>query len=135
MITTTTPFSTFLQVRILVIPQRHSFIYILLTKSKLLESGLNISLGNVVYEPPRDGFTLWEIGVPDRTAAEFYIPDPNPNFVNKLYLNRSDHKYRQYGLWERYAELYPDEDMVYNVDVDDYSKNWFFMQVTRLVCF
>jgi len=98
-----------------------------------LETGSKISLGDLVYEPPRDGSTLWEIGVPDRSAAEFYIPDPNPSFVNKLYLNHSD-KFRQYGLWERYSELYPDEDMVYNVDVDDYSKNWFFMQVTRLVC-
>ncbi|ANM60517.1 Rhamnogalacturonate lyase family protein [Arabidopsis thaliana] len=95
-----------------------------------ISPGSKISLGDLVYEPPRDGSTLWEIGVPDRSAAEFYIPDPNPSFVNKLYLNHSD-KYRQYGLWERYSELYPDEDMVYNVDIDDYSKNWFFMQVTR----
>lgn len=102
--------------------------------SNVLDSGTNISLGDLVYEPPRDGVTLWEIGVPDRTAAEFYIPDPNPTFTNKLYLNRSD-KYRQYGLWERYAELYPHEDMVYNVDVDSYSKKWFYMQVTRLVSF
>ncbi|KAL1214218.1 hypothetical protein V5N11_034747 [Cardamine amara subsp. amara] len=95
-----------------------------------ISPGSNISLGDLVYEPPRDGPTVWEIGVPDRTAAEFYIPDPNPTFVNKLYLNHSD-KFRQYGLWERYSELYPDEDMIYNVDVDDYSKKWFFMQVNR----
>lgn len=100
-----------------------------------MESGSNTCLGELVYEPPRDGPTLWEIGVPDRTAAEFYIPDPNPMFVNKLYVNSSDNKYRQYGLWERYSELYPDEDMVYDVDVDDYSKDWFYMQVTRLVSF
>lgn len=109
-----------------------SNIDILLTKSKLLVTGSKISLGDLVYEPPRDGLTLWEIGVPDRTAAEFYIPDPNPTFVSKLYLNHSD-RFRQYGLWERYSELYPEEDMVYTVDVDDYSKKWFFMQVTRLV--
>ncbi|CAN8294534.1 unnamed protein product [Cochlearia groenlandica] len=96
-----------------------------------ISPGSNISLGDLVYEPPREGITLWEIGVPDRTAAEFYIPEPNPKFVNKLYINQSDYKYRQYGLWERYAELYPEEDMVYNVGVDDYSKTWFYMQVTR----
>ncbi|WZZ79931.1 probable rhamnogalacturonate lyase B [Brassica napus] len=96
-----------------------------------ISPGSNICLGELVYEPPRDGPTLWEIGVPDRTAAEFYIPDPNPMFVNKLYVNSSENKYRQYGLWERYSELYPDEDMVYDVDVDDYSKDWFYMQVTR----
>lgn len=86
-----------------------------------------------MYEPPRDGPTLWEIGVPDRSAAEFYIPDPNPMYVNKLYLHQHKYKYRQYGLWERYSELYPKEDMIYNVDVDDYTKDWFFMQVPRFV--
>ncbi|KAG5520330.1 hypothetical protein RHGRI_033037 [Rhododendron griersonianum] len=47
--------------------------------------GCYIHLGHLVYEPPRDGPTL----------------------------------FRQYGLWERYAELYPKEDLV------------FFAQVTR----
>ncbi|MED6216758.1 hypothetical protein PIB30_010788 [Stylosanthes scabra] len=46
-----------------------------------------IELDDLVYEPPRDGPTLWEIGIPDRTAAEFYVPDPNPKYINKLYLN------------------------------------------------
>ncbi|CAN1270663.1 Cyclin-D-binding Myb-like transcription factor 1 [Linum perenne] len=91
--------------------------------------GRTIDVGNVVYEPPRNGPTLWEIGIPDRTAAEFFIPDANPNYINKLYLHQE--KYRQYGLWERYAELYPKEDLVYNVHTDDYKKDWFFAQVTR----
>lgn len=50
----------------------------------------NIDLGTLVYEPPRHGPTLWEIGIPDRSAAEFYVPDPNPKYINKLYLNHSD---------------------------------------------
>jgi len=49
--------------------------------------GDNIKLGSLVFNPPRNGPTLWEIGTPDRTAAEFYVPDPYPNLVNKLYLN------------------------------------------------
>ncbi|KAL5559923.1 hypothetical protein UlMin_036134 [Ulmus minor] len=92
--------------------------------------GSAIEVGNLVYEPPRNGPTLWEIGIPDRTAAEFYVPDPNPNFINKLYLN-GPNKFRQYGLWERYAELYPQNDLVYTVGLSDYSKDWFFAQVTR----
>lgn len=44
-------------------------------------------MGDLVYEPLRDGPTLWEIGIPDRTAAEFFAPDPNPNYVNQLYVN------------------------------------------------
>ncbi|KAJ8557423.1 hypothetical protein K7X08_003048 [Anisodus acutangulus] len=35
--------------------------------------GSNIELGCLVYNPPRNGATLWEIGVPDHTAAEFYL--------------------------------------------------------------
>lgn len=52
--------------------------------------GCNIEIGDIVYEPPRDGPTLWEIGFPDRTAAKFYIPDPDPMHVNKLFINHPD---------------------------------------------
>ncbi|KAJ4701498.1 Rhamnogalacturonate lyase family protein [Melia azedarach] len=91
--------------------------------------GCEIDMGDLVYEPPRNGPTLWEIGVPDRSAAEFYVPDPNPKYINKLYVNQD--KFRQYGLWERYAELYPNGDLVYTVGTSDYTKDWFFVQVTR----
>ncbi|XP_004288871.1 PREDICTED: probable rhamnogalacturonate lyase B-like [Fragaria vesca subsp. vesca] len=92
--------------------------------------GCDIQLGDLVYEPPRDGPTLWEIGFPDRTATGFYVPDPNPKYINKLYVNHPD-RFRQWGLWERYAELYPKEDLVYTIGTSDYSKDWFFAQVTR----
>ncbi|XP_059631230.1 probable rhamnogalacturonate lyase B [Cornus florida] len=97
-----------------------------------ITSGCDIDIGNLVYKPPRDGPTLWEIGIPDRSAAEFYVPDPNPKYINKLYVNHPD-RFRQYGLWERYADLYPDGDLVYTVGVSDYQKDWFFAQVTRKV--
>ncbi|KAH9317874.1 hypothetical protein KI387_019643, partial [Taxus chinensis] len=93
-----------------------------------LSPGSSIDLGDLVYESPRNGPTIWEIGVPDRTAAEFYIPDANPKYINELFLNIE--KYRQYGLWERYADLYPVGDLVYTVGVSDYSKDWFFAHVT-----
>ncbi|KAK4791905.1 hypothetical protein SAY86_022340 [Trapa natans] len=92
--------------------------------------GCDIHTGDLVFEPPRNGPTLWEIGVPDRSAAEFYVPDPNPKYINRLYVDHPD-KFRQYGLWERYAELYPDSDLVYTVGISDYRKDWFFAQVTR----
>ncbi|KAF9682457.1 hypothetical protein SADUNF_Sadunf05G0110900 [Salix dunnii] len=93
-------------------------------------SGCDIDMGDLVYEPPRDGPTLWEIGIPDRSAAEFYIPDPDPKFMNNLYANHPD-RFRQYGLWDRYADLYPDTDLVYTVGLSDYRKDWFFVQVVR----
>ncbi|KAG6513808.1 hypothetical protein ZIOFF_024145 [Zingiber officinale] len=92
-------------------------------------SGGNIDLHNLVYRPPRDGPTLWEIGIPDRSAAEFFVPDPNPKYVNKLYIEHD--KFRQYGLWEKYADLYPTTDLIYQVGVSNYTKDWFFAQVTR----
>ncbi|XP_047320374.1 rhamnogalacturonate lyase-like [Impatiens glandulifera] len=95
-----------------------------------ITAGAVVEVHDLIYQPPRDGPTLWEIGIPDRSAAEFFIPNPNPLYVNKLYLNHTD-KFRQYGLWERYAELYPDNDLVYTIGVSDYKKDWFFVQVTR----
>ncbi|KAK3000025.1 hypothetical protein RJ639_024186 [Escallonia herrerae] len=95
-----------------------------------ISSGSDIDMGDLVYEPPRDGPTLWEIGIPDRSAAEFYIPDPNPKYINKLFVNHPD-RFRQYGLWERYSELYPKQDLVYTVGENDYKRDWFFAQVTR----
>lgn len=47
-------------------------------------------MGELEYEPPRDGPTLWEIGIPDRSAAEFYVPDPNPKYINNLFVNHPD---------------------------------------------
>lgn len=44
-------------------------------------------MGDLVYEPPRDGSTLWEIGFPDRRAAEFYIPDPDQKYANSFLLD------------------------------------------------
>ncbi|KAF3324877.1 Rhamnogalacturonate lyase [Carex littledalei] len=95
-----------------------------------ISSGEDINLSELVYEPPRDGPTLWEIGIPDRSASEFYTPDPNPNFVNRLFINHPD-KFRQYGLWERYAEIYPDTDLIYTIGESDYTRDWFFAHVTR----
>lgn len=49
--------------------------------------GSTINLNSLVYNPPRNGPTLWEIGVPDRSAAEFFVPNPYPYLTNKLYIN------------------------------------------------
>ncbi|KAM0971062.1 hypothetical protein ACFX2A_019349 [Malus domestica] len=59
--------------------------------------------------------------------------------MNKLFTTNHANKFRQYGLWERYADLYPNEDLIYTVGTDNYSDNWFdnysdnwfFAHVTR----
>ncbi|CAN0838725.1 Rhamnogalacturonate lyase [Linum grandiflorum] len=93
-----------------------------------INPGCNVEMGDIVYEPPRDGPTLWEIGIPDRSAAQFFVPDPDPQFINRS-LSFPD-RFRQYGLWNRYAEVHPD-DLVYDVDCCECSKDWFFAQVVR----
>ncbi|KAF7848961.1 hypothetical protein BT93_L1395 [Corymbia citriodora subsp. variegata] len=95
--------------------------------------GSAINLGTLVYEPLRHGPTIWEIGIPDRTASEFYVPEPYPTLMNNLYTNKTQHRFRQYGLWARYADLYPRSDLVFHVGGDDYRKDWFFAHVTRNV--
>ncbi|XP_043811011.1 rhamnogalacturonate lyase B-like [Manihot esculenta] len=99
----------------------------------IIQPGSNIKLGVLTYDPPRNGPTLWEIGIPDRTAAEFYIPDPNPTLINKLYINSPANKFRQYGLWDRYTDLYPKNDLIYTVGVSNYAKDWFYAHVNRRV--
>ncbi|GAV85154.1 Rhamnogal_lyase domain-containing protein, partial [Cephalotus follicularis] len=97
-----------------------------------IKPGSVIKLNNLVYEPPRSGPTLWEIGRPDRTAAEFFIPDPYASLTSNLYKNnKNQEKFRQYGLWERYADIYPHDDLVFTAGVSDYSQDWFFAHVTR----
>ncbi|PRQ48409.1 putative rhamnogalacturonan endolyase [Rosa chinensis] len=93
--------------------------------------GSNIKLDNLTYEPPRNGPTLWEIGIPDRTAAEFYVPDPYPTLLNNLYTQNHTENFRQYGLWARYGERHPHNDLVYNVAINNYHDDWFYAQVTR----
>ena len=123
-------------------------------------------MNSLGYNPPRNGLTLWEIGIPDCSVAEFYIPGPNLKFTNRLFQNDSQDKlaqnpfstinvfnlllicsffifsnyfyydrFRQYGLWERYTELYPNHDLVYTVGVSDYHNDWFYAQVTRYLFF
>ncbi|KVH98834.1 Carbohydrate-binding-like fold [Cynara cardunculus var. scolymus] len=79
--------------------------------------GCEIEIGDIVYDPPRDGPTLWEIGIPDRSAAEFHIPDADPIYTNQFLVD-DPNRFRQYGLWERYTTLYPDSDLL-----NDVSKN------------
>ncbi|KAE8715771.1 hypothetical protein F3Y22_tig00110160pilonHSYRG00445 [Hibiscus syriacus] len=95
-----------------------------------IQTGSKIELGTLIYDPPRNGPTLWEIGVPDRSAAEFFIPEPSPQFMNSITKDYTD-KFRQYGLWDRYSDIYRDGDLVYTVGTSSYSRDWFFAHVPR----
>ncbi|KAI4328110.1 hypothetical protein L6164_020494 [Bauhinia variegata] len=68
---------------------------------------------------------------PDRSAAEFHVPEPYPTLMNRLYADNNKERFRQYGLWERYTDLYQNGDLVYTIGVDNYHKHWFYAHVTR----
>ncbi|XVF15321.1 hypothetical protein REPUB_Repub09cG0141500 [Reevesia pubescens] len=67
-----------------------------------------------------------------QTAVEFFIPESDPAFVNSFLQDDAD-KYRQYGLWNRYSDIYRHDDLVYTVGVSNYSQDWFFAHVPRNV--
>ncbi|VVA21570.1 PREDICTED: probable rhamnogalacturonate lyase [Prunus dulcis] len=95
-----------------------------------ISAGSQTQLGNLTYVPPRDGPTLWEIGSPDRTAIGYYVPDVNPMYVNKLFLN-SPEKFRQYGLWDRYTDVHPQFDQTFTIGSSNPKNDWFFANVDR----
>ncbi|KAF6134551.1 hypothetical protein GIB67_022291 [Kingdonia uniflora] len=78
-----------------------------------ITAGSEINLDVLVYEPSRDSPTLWEIG------------------IEKHMVKTRIYRFRQYGLWERYAKLYPDDDFIFKIGINDYHKDWLFVQVPR----
>lgn len=50
--------------------------------------------------------------------------------IHRDYYSLTD-RFRQYGLWDRYSDLYPNHDLIFNVGTSSYQKNWFFAHVTR----
>ncbi|KAL0310725.1 UNVERIFIED_CONTAM: hypothetical protein Sangu_2367200 [Sesamum angustifolium] len=95
-----------------------------------ISAGSETQLGNLTYVPLRDGPTVWEIGFPDRTANDYCVPDVNPMYVNKLFLD-SPEKFRQYGLWDRYTDLHPKSDQVFTIGISNPKEDWFFAHVDR----
>jgi len=68
----------------------------------------------VSWKPVRMGNTLWEIGVPDRSAGEF---------------RHGDH-FWQWGLFYRYAAEFPN-DVNYVVGKSDWARDWNYCQPAR----
>lgn len=68
----------------------------------------------VKWQPLRYGPQLWEIGVPDRSAAEF---------------RHGDH-YWQWGLYNDYPKDFPD-DVNFVIGKSDYHRDWNYAQCPR----
>jgi rhamnogalacturonan endolyase len=80
-----------------------------------VEAGKTKELGNLKWVPMRHGKQLWEIGVPDRTAAEF---------------RHGDH-YWEWGLYLKYPEEFP-KDVNFVIGKSDWTKDWNYCQPPRI---
>lgn len=78
-------------------------------------TGENKALGDLVWQPPRFGRTLWEIGIPDRTAREF---------------RHGDH-FWQWGLYYLYPQEFP-HDVNFIVGQSDWRRDWNYAQPPRI---
>jgi len=75
-------------------------------------AGGKIDLGKLQWVPLRYGKQLWQIGVPNRSAAEF--------------LHGDDHWH--WGEYIEYAKLFPN-DVNFTIGKSDYRKDWYIYQV------
>ena len=78
----------------------------------VVEPGKKSSLGKIDWQPVRYGTQLWDIGIPNRNASEFFKGDD----------------YFHWGWYLEYPKLFPN-DVNYVVGKSDFHKDWFFEQV------
>jgi len=74
--------------------------------------GRVLNLGELTWMPERKGLQLWEIGVPNRNASEFFRAEGR----------------RDPEISLEYARLFP-EDITFTIGQSDYAKDWFFQHV------
>jgi rhamnogalacturonan endolyase len=74
--------------------------------------GQAIDLGQLPWTPVRRGRQLWDIGIPNRNASEFFKGDD----------------YFHDGMGLVYAQLFPHDDH-YVIGQSDYRKDWYFQHV------
>jgi rhamnogalacturonan endolyase len=81
----------------------------------IVEAGQTLALGELAWVPRRFGPTLWQIGVPDRTAREF---------------RHGDH-YWQWGLYFDYPREFPD-DVHFIISRSNWRTDWNYVQPPRI---
>ena len=75
-------------------------------------AGQVLELGRLQWRPVRYGKQLWDIGIPNRSGAEFFKGD----------------QYYHWGWYLEYAKLFPN-DVNYVVGRSNFGRDWFFEQV------
>lgn len=77
-----------------------------------VKAGDSIDLGSLQWEPVRRGRQLWDIGIPNRSGAEFKNGD----------------KYFEPDAPLQYVKLFPN-DVNYVIGKSDFRKDWYFEHV------
>ena len=80
-----------------------------------ISAGEERSLGTLDWAPRRFGRTVWQIGIPDRTAREF---------------RHGDH-YWQWGLYFQYPKDFPN-DVNFVIGKSDWRRDWNYVQPPRI---
>ncbi|HEV2329185.1 MAG TPA: polysaccharide lyase family protein [Verrucomicrobiae bacterium] len=75
-------------------------------------AGGALDLGQLAWQPVRYGRQLWDIGIPNRSAREFF----------------EGNDYDHWGWYTQYPRLFP-QDVNYVIGQSDFRKDWFFEQV------
>lgn len=78
----------------------------------VVDLGKNLALGKVNWQPVRFGRQLWDIGIPNRNASEFFKGD----------------QYFHWGWYLEYPKLFPN-DVNYVIGKSNFRKDWFFEQL------
>ena len=81
----------------------------------VVEEGKPLNFGNLVWQVERSGRTIWEIGVPDRSAAEF----------------RNGDRYWAWGHHLRYRKEFP-RGVDFIVGKSDWKRDWNLCQPLTL---
>ena len=76
-----------------------------------VEAGKTTTLGDLPWVPVRFGKQVWEIGVPDRSAAEY----------------RHGDNYWQWGLYDLYPKEFP-QGVDYVIGKSDWKRDWNYAQ-------
>ncbi len=78
----------------------------------VVEAGKPLDLRELTWQPVRYGKQLWDIGIANRSAAEFFKGDD----------------YYHWGWYLEYPKLFPD-DVHFVIGKSDFRQDWFFEQV------
>jgi rhamnogalacturonan endolyase len=80
-----------------------------------IETARNVDMGNVTWTPVRKGKQVWDIGIPNHSAGEFFKGDV----------------YWMPAIGAQYATLFP-EDITFVIGKSDFARDWFFQHVPHV---